>query len=94
MNLFIAFQTNLFSYQWHIIVCKICKHHLGWEFKAVEPNLIPKQFFGISSSSVRVRLAQDRNDVPVQNAVYINFLRLMNAGMNEFREARNNMPNI
>ncbi|XP_065372281.1 protein cereblon [Calliphora vicina] len=82
------------GYQWHIIVCKICKHHLGWEFKAVEPNLIPKQFFGISSSSVRVRLAQDRNDVPVQNAVYINFLRLMNAGMNELREARNNMPNI
>ncbi|XP_023302146.2 protein cereblon [Lucilia cuprina] len=82
------------GYQWHIIVCKICKHHLGWEFKAIEPNLIPKQFFGISSSSVRVRLAQERNDVPVQNAVYINFLRLMNAGMNELREARNNMPNI
>lgn len=82
------------GYQWHIIVCKICKHHLGWEFKAVEPNLIPKQFFGISSSSVRVRSAQDRNDVPVQNAVYMNFLRLMNAGMNELREARNNMPNI
>nr|XP_013097345.1 unnamed protein product [Stomoxys calcitrans] len=71
------------GYQWHIIVCKICEHHLGWEFKAVEPNLIPKQFFGISSSSVRVRSANERTDELTQreNAFY-NFIRLMNAGVN------------
>ncbi|XP_011295031.2 protein cereblon [Musca domestica] len=71
------------GYQWHIIVCKICEHHLGWEFKAVESNLIPKQFFGISSSSVRIRSASEHADDNVrgQNTFY-HFIRLMNAGVN------------
>ncbi|XP_017481448.1 PREDICTED: protein cereblon homolog isoform X3 [Rhagoletis zephyria] len=42
------------GYEWHIIVCKICSRHIGWKFKALEPNLVPKSFFGISSSSVRI----------------------------------------
>ncbi|XP_075145269.1 E3 ubiquitin ligase component cereblon [Haematobia irritans] len=70
------------GYQWHIIVCKICEHHLGWEFKAVEPNLIPKQFFGISSGSVRIRSANERNELTQRENAFYNFIRLMNAGVN------------
>lgn len=81
--IYISLIYSSFSYQWHIIVCKICEHHLGWEFKAVEPNLIPKQFFGISSGSVRVRSGSERSDENSQgqNAFY-NFIRLMNYGVN------------
>ncbi|XP_061400639.1 protein cereblon [Musca vetustissima] len=71
------------GYQWHIIVCKICEHHLGWEFKAVEPNLRPKLFFGISSSSVRIRSASEHaNDNDRGQNTFYHFIRLMNAGVN------------
>ncbi|KAL9900219.1 E3 ubiquitin ligase component cereblon isoform 1-T2 [Glossina fuscipes fuscipes] len=66
------------GYQWHSIVCKVCKHHLGWEFKAVEPNLVPKQFFGISSSSVRVRPTQSgRNESRIRSIMRLNTMPMI-----------------
>uniref|UniRef100_A0A1B0FG62 CULT domain-containing protein n=1 Tax=Glossina morsitans morsitans TaxID=37546 RepID=A0A1B0FG62_GLOMM len=64
--------------QWHSIVCKVCKHHLGWEFKVVEPNLVPKQFFGISSSSVRVRPTQSgRNESRIRSVMRLNTMPMI-----------------
>uniref|UniRef100_A0A1A9VAV4 Protein cereblon n=1 Tax=Glossina austeni TaxID=7395 RepID=A0A1A9VAV4_GLOAU len=66
------------GYQWHSIVCKVCKHHLGWEFKAVEPNLVPKQFFGISSSSVRVRpIKSGRNESRTRSIMRLNTMPMI-----------------
>ncbi|XP_017969206.1 protein cereblon homolog isoform X3 [Drosophila navojoa] len=48
------------GYQWHIIICKFCAQHVGWEFKAVEPNLAPKVFFGLAGSSVRIGKFRER----------------------------------
>ncbi|XP_037949664.1 protein cereblon-like isoform X1 [Teleopsis dalmanni] len=47
------------GYQWHIIVCNGCGRHIGWQFKALEPSLVPNIFYGISSSSVRVGDSRD-----------------------------------
>lgn len=48
----------------------------------MEPNLIPKQFFGISSSSVRIRSAHERSDEQAQTQhAFYNFIRLMHGGV-------------
>ncbi|KAH8311243.1 hypothetical protein KR044_005205 [Drosophila immigrans] len=66
------------GYQWHIIICKFCAQHVGWEFKAVEPNLAPKVFFGLAGSSVRIGKTSERT--PTNNgSTYVvrNLLRLV-----------------
>ncbi|XP_034113314.1 protein cereblon isoform X1 [Drosophila albomicans] len=66
------------GYQWHIIICKFCAQHVGWEFKAVEPNLAPKVFFGLAGSSVRIGRTSERT--PTNNGstfVVRNLMRLV-----------------
>lgn len=65
------------GYQWHIIICKFCAQHVGWEFKAVEPNLAPKVFFGLAGSSVRIGKTSERT--PTNGSTYVvrNLLRLV-----------------
>ncbi|KAH8354182.1 hypothetical protein KR084_002623 [Drosophila pseudotakahashii] len=65
------------GYQWHIILCKFCAQHVGWEFKAVQPNLTPRLFFGLAGSSVRIGKASE--NTPVNGSTYVvrNMLRLI-----------------
>ncbi|XP_030376258.1 protein cereblon homolog isoform X2 [Scaptodrosophila lebanonensis] len=65
------------GYQWHIILCKFCAQHVGWEFKAVEPNLAPKVFFGLAGSSVRIGKTSERTPVNGNTFVVRNLLRLV-----------------
>ncbi|XP_017873345.1 PREDICTED: protein cereblon homolog isoform X2 [Drosophila arizonae] len=65
------------GYQWHIIICKFCAQHVGWEFKAVEPNLAPKVFFGLAGSSVRIGKASERTPTHGSRFVVRNLLRLV-----------------
>ncbi|EDW28025.1 GL27201 [Drosophila persimilis] len=69
------------GYQWHIILCKFCAQHVGWEFKAVEPNLAPKVFYGLAGSSVRIGKAGDSATVNGNNFVVRNMLRVISEGM-------------
>ncbi|XP_011178277.2 protein cereblon [Zeugodacus cucurbitae] len=68
------------GYEWHIIVCKICSRHIGWKFKALEPNLVPKSFFGISSSSVRISSPTPEN-TNSRAAVFQSLMRLVRREM-------------
>lgn len=68
------------GYEWHIIVCKICSRHIGWKFKALEPNLVPKSFFGISSSSVRITSPTPEN-TNTRAAVFQSLMRLVRREM-------------
>ncbi|XP_039962334.1 protein cereblon [Bactrocera tryoni] len=68
------------GYEWHIIVCKICSRHIGWKFKALEPNLVPKSFFGISSSSVRISSPTPEN-TNTRAAVFQSLMRLVRREM-------------
>ncbi|XP_030558773.1 protein cereblon homolog isoform X2 [Drosophila novamexicana] len=65
------------GYQWHIIICKFCAQHVGWEFKAVEPNLAPKVFFGLAGSSVRIGKTSERTPTHGSTFVVRNLLRLV-----------------
>ncbi|XP_017057621.1 protein cereblon isoform X2 [Drosophila ficusphila] len=69
------------GYQWHIILCKFCAQHVGWEFKAVEPNLAPRVFFGLAGSSVRIGKASE--NTPINGSTYVvrNMLRLISDEM-------------
>ncbi|XP_034661635.1 protein cereblon homolog isoform X1 [Drosophila subobscura] len=67
------------GYQWHIILCKFCAQHVGWEFKAVEPNLAPKMFYGLAGSSVRIGKAGDSATVNGNNFVVRNMLRVISS---------------
>ncbi|XP_004536619.1 protein cereblon homolog [Ceratitis capitata] len=69
------------GYEWHIIVCKICSRHIGWKFKALEPNLVPKSFFGISSSSVRVSSSGSQGNTGSRIAVFQSLMRLVRSEM-------------
>lgn len=69
------------GYQWHIILCKFCAQHVGWEFKAVEPNLAPKVFFGLAGSSVRIGKASESTPVNGSSFVVRNMLRLISNEM-------------
>lgn len=42
------------GYAWQIAVCKKCSSHIGWKFIALEKNLKPKTFFGLSCKSLVV----------------------------------------
>ncbi|XP_064552707.1 protein cereblon isoform X2 [Drosophila montana] len=65
------------GYQWHIIICKFCAQHVGWEFKAVKPNLAPKVFFGLAGSSVRIGKTSERTPTHGSTFVVRNLLRLV-----------------
>lgn len=65
------------GYQWHIIICKFCAQHVGWEFKAVEPNLSPKVFFGLAGSSVRIGKTIEGTPTNGSTFVVRNLLRLV-----------------
>ncbi|XP_017849190.1 protein cereblon homolog isoform X2 [Drosophila busckii] len=68
------------GYQWHIILCKFCAQHVGWEFKAIESNLVPKIFFGLAGSSVRIGKISERTPVNGSTFVVRNLLRLVSGG--------------
>ncbi|KAH8407230.1 hypothetical protein KR222_010903 [Zaprionus bogoriensis] len=65
------------GYQWHIIICKFCAQHVGWEFTAVKANLAPKLFYGLAGSSVRIGKTSERT--PTNGSTYVvrNLLRLV-----------------
>jgi len=42
-----------FRYAWTIAICKGCRHHVGWKFTAVESNLRPKEFWGLTRRSLK-----------------------------------------
>ncbi|EDV94752.1 protein cereblon [Drosophila grimshawi] len=65
------------GYQWHIIICKFCAQHVGWEFKAVDPNLAPKVFFGLAGSSVRIGKTSERTPTQGNPFVVRNLLHLV-----------------
>lgn len=37
----------------------MCQIHVGWQFSAVKPNLVPKNFYALSSVNVIVDLPSD-----------------------------------
>ncbi|XP_078052933.1 E3 ubiquitin ligase component cereblon isoform X2 [Augochlora pura] len=41
------------GYGWTIAMCRNCKSHIGWRFTAVEPNLKPKAFWGLSRTNIK-----------------------------------------
>ncbi|KAH8383673.1 hypothetical protein KR009_009987, partial [Drosophila setifemur] len=69
------------GYQWHIILCKFCAQQVGWEFKAVEPNLAPRIFFGLAGSSVRIGKASENTPANASSFVVRNMLRLISNEM-------------
>lgn len=42
------------GYAWQIAVCSTCSSHIGWKFHALNKNLKPKSFFGLSCKSLVV----------------------------------------
>lgn len=42
------------GYAWQIAVCDKCSLHIGWKFLALNKNLKPKSFFGLSCKSLVV----------------------------------------
>lgn len=42
------------GYAWQIAVCITCSSHIGWKFLALNKNLKPKAFFGLSCKSLIV----------------------------------------
>lgn len=51
------------GYEWHIIVCKRCSRHIGWQFRASTENLIPALFFGITGASVKISKRNERREL-------------------------------
>ncbi|XP_058119897.1 protein cereblon isoform X2 [Anopheles coustani] len=47
------------GYSWQIIVCVNCRQHLGWKFVATKKNFLPKSFYGLSGTSITVKLHGD-----------------------------------
>lgn len=47
------------GYSWEILLCRMCQIHVGWQFSAVKPNLVPKNFYALSSVNVIVDLPSD-----------------------------------
>ncbi|XP_033324686.1 protein cereblon isoform X2 [Megalopta genalis] len=41
------------GYGWTIATCKNCNRHIGWKFTAVQPNLKPKAFWGLSRRNIK-----------------------------------------
>jgi len=51
------------AYSWQIILCRRCDMHLGWKFASTKPNLIPKMFYGLSGTSLKVLSKSEADDV-------------------------------
>lgn len=47
------------GYAWRYVHCTYCGSHLGWKYLAEKPNLVPRNFFGLTGKSIRVESAQD-----------------------------------
>ncbi|XKL64111.1 hypothetical protein PGB90_004197 [Kerria lacca] len=47
------------GYAWSVAYCCECHHHIGWMFTACKKGLKPYQFWGIKSSSVEAKYAED-----------------------------------
>lgn len=60
---------------------------MGWEYKAEDANLVPKLFYGISSSSVRICSTQVVGDEDrVRSSLQLNSIRaLFNSHWNPYR---------
>ncbi|KFB42716.1 AGAP005299-PA-like protein [Anopheles sinensis] len=52
------------GYSWQIIVCINCRQHLGWKFVATKKNFLPKSFYGLSGTSITVKLHGDPANSP------------------------------
>lgn len=53
------------GYGWQIAICSKCSAHIGWKFIAVNKNLKPRTFFGLSGKSITVnanKRAQNDSD--------------------------------
>lgn len=59
---------------------------MGWEYKAIDLNLVPKQFYGISSSSVRICSTQVVGDEDrMRSSLQLNSIRaLFNSHRNAY----------
>ena len=42
------------DYGWRIVVCSACYRHLGWEYDAVRPSVLPEGFFGLLFDALQV----------------------------------------
>lgn len=42
------------GYSWQIILCRLCDMHLGWKFASTKPNMVPKIFYGLAGSNLKV----------------------------------------
>lgn len=47
------------GYAWRYVHCAHCGNHLGWKYLAEKPNLVPKNFYGLTGKSIRVECDQD-----------------------------------
>ncbi|KAK2587505.1 hypothetical protein KPH14_003204 [Odynerus spinipes] len=50
------------GYAWTIANCKNCYSHMGWKFTAVDSNLKPKSFWGLTRKSLKNRTNKKPND--------------------------------
>ncbi|XP_055902251.1 protein cereblon [Eupeodes corollae] len=63
------------GYEWHIIVCKMCNRHIGWQFRAHEENLSPVLFYGITGASVKVSKKNETRTL--RNNLFSNLFQLI-----------------
>ncbi|XP_055587848.1 protein cereblon-like [Uranotaenia lowii] len=43
------------GYSWQITLCTNCRQHLGWKFVATKKNYLPKSFYGLTGSNIKVK---------------------------------------
>lgn len=54
LNLISCLITRFFfRYAWTVALCKECRRHVGWKFTAVEGNLRPRAFWGVTRRSLK-----------------------------------------
>ncbi|XP_055847992.1 protein cereblon isoform X2 [Episyrphus balteatus] len=63
------------GYEWHIIVCKMCNRHIGWQFRANGDNLSPVLFYGITGASVKVSKKNETRTL--RNNLFSNLFQLI-----------------
>ena len=51
------------GYSWQVIVCSTCYNHIGWEFVAVDNDLRPRRFFGLSLKSITTHFVGDSRHI-------------------------------
>lgn len=50
------FSFYIFRYAWTICECDSCGRHIGWKFTATKASLVPKAFWGLTRSALRLRM--------------------------------------